>query len=211
MKMRRSFCSVTFLIVSYLMADIVFAEDVKSQSKIFYRYKNERGVKVVAQTIPPKYVKAGYELVSVNGVVIKVVPPSPSDEDAERVANEKLKARELARSDLQLSRSYSKLSEIDAAKERNLFELRNNINILQGNLIGLRAQLKDQEGRAAAKERSGQKVSDDLVNNIAALRAEEKGVVVQIKQREIEYQASSDRFDRDKARFLEINKAKSPQ
>jgi hypothetical protein len=208
MKNRFSLCLYVLIVGFFFAVEMSFAQESKAKSNIFYRYTNEQGVKVVAQTIPPKYVRAGYELVSIGGEVIKVVPASPSDADAERIAKEKKIARAQARSDLLLQRSYSRVDEIDAAKARNLLELRNNIVILEASLVGVKAQLKDQEGQAAARERNGQKVSDELINNIAALRAEEKSVGVQIKQREIEYQAVADKYEQEKKRFIEITTAK---
>jgi hypothetical protein len=208
MKNRFSVFLYVVMLAIFFVVGIANAQETKQKSNLFYRYVNERGVKVVAQTIPPKYVRAGYELVSINGEVIKVVPASPSDVDAERIAKEKKQARTQARSDLLLQRSYSRVDEIDATKARNLLELRNNINILQASLVGVKAQLKNQEGQAAARERNGQEVSKDLVNNIAALRAEEKSVGVQIKQRETEYQVVADKYEQEKKRFIEITAAK---
>jgi hypothetical protein len=211
MKNRLSALLYVVTAIIFSVVGLAHAQETKQKSHIFYRYINEKGVKVVAQTIPPKYVRAGYELVSINGEVLKVVPASPSGADAERIAKEKKMARAQARSDLLLQRSYSRVDEIDAAKARNLLELRNNILILEASLVGVKTQLKDHEAQAAARERNGQEVSKDFINNIAALRAEEKNVGAQIKQREIEYQAVADKYEQDKKRFLEIAAEKAAQ
>jgi hypothetical protein len=208
MKNRLSAFLCILILGFFAAVEVVYAQEPKQKNTIFYRYTNEMGVKVVSQTIPPKYVRAGYELVSLNGEVLKVVAASPTGAEAERIAKEKKQAKAQARADLLLQRSYSRVSEIDAAKSRNLLELRNNINILQGSLLGAKAQLKDHEAQAAARERNSQKVSDELINNIAALRAEEKSIAAQIKQREVEYQAVADRYEQDKKRFIEISKGK---
>lgn len=204
MKQARTFLLTTVLIGSFLGAVGCFAAD-KTAPKVFYRYVNEQGVKVVAQTIPPSAVRGGYEMVSISGEVLKVVPPSPSEKDAERMAEEKLKAREQAKSDLQLRRSYSSIKEIEAAKVRNLGDLRSNIDLLKANTLSVKAQLKTQESNAAARERTGQAIPEDLLKNITNLRAEEKEIQIQIEQREKEFQEISDRYDQDKKRFLEIN------
>ena len=199
------------LCLLFLLAGSFFAnaEDAKTKSKVLYRYINEQGSKVIGQTIPPQYVRAGYEIVAVNGEVIKVVPAAPSDADAERVAKEKKIAKIQERIDLQLRRTYSNANEIDAAKARFLHDSRNNINILQANLLSVNAQLKQQENHAASLERNGQKVPDEVINNIATLQNEAKDAIAQIKQREIEVQEASDKFDADKKRFMEISKANS--
>ncbi|HWV15268.1 MAG TPA: hypothetical protein VN030_07530 [Cellvibrio sp.] len=174
--------------------------------KTFYRYVNEEGSTVVAQTIPPKYVRAGYEIITLNGEVVKRVAPAPSEADRERVNQEKIKAKEQARADLQLHRSYSNVKDIEAAKERNLLELNNNIKILQVSLQNVKAQLKEQEAHAAATERGGRKTSDEVLTNIKTLRQEEKEVGLQIKQREQELKLAADKYDQDRQRFIEITK-----
>jgi len=157
MKQRFPFFIKALLIGGAIYAANALAADKDADKKVFYRYVNEQGTKVLAQTIPPRFVRNGYEVVSITGEVLSVVPPAPPEADAARVATERKAAREQARADLQLRRTYSTASEIDAAKSRNLQDLRNNINILQANLLSVRAQLKDQETHAATVERNGKK------------------------------------------------------
>jgi hypothetical protein len=178
-------------------------------AKTYYRFVAEGGVKVISQTMPPQYIRNGYEIVTATGEVLKVIPPAPPESQAEMVARQRQEAREQAKIDTQLRRSYSAVADIDGAKARNLAELRNNINILQANILSVKSQLKDQESHAAAIERNGQKVSDEVLKNIQTLRTEEKDITAQIKQREIEFQAASDKFDQDKKRFMEITASRS--
>lgn len=206
MKNRLNMFLQALLISCACIAATATAADSKGNVKVFYRYTNEQGTKVIAQAIPPQYVRAGYDIITASGDVIKTVAPSPSEEDMQRVNKEKADARAQAKADLQLHRSYSNVSDIDAAKARNLLELNNNINILQTNLVSVKAQLKDQEAHAAAMERSGRKASDEVLNNIKTLRSEEKDVALQIKQREQELKEAADKYDQDKKRFIEITK-----
>lgn len=213
MKQRFGILAVSFLMISILFAVVapVQAEvqvDKLNANKYFYRYKNDQGNKVIAQSIPAKFVRNGYEIVSINGEVLKVVPPAPPEEEIERIANEKKSAKEQMRHDLDLRRTYSTVAEIDAGKVRNLQELRNNIDILNANLASVKTQLKTQESHAASIERNGRKLPDDVLKNIKTLRTEELEVNKQIKQREAEYQSVSDKFDQDRKRYLEITGSK---
>ncbi len=176
--------------------------------QMFYRYTTTDGRKVVSQTIPPQYIRNGYELLTIGGEIVKVVPPAPPEAEAERIANERKVAKEQARTDLDLRRTYSSIQDIESAKSRNLQELQNTINILQANLASVKSQLKAQEMHAASVERSGKTLSSDILKNITTLRTEEKELNVQIKQREAEYQKSADRYDQEKLRFIEISKPK---
>lgn len=210
MKNRLHLFLSVFLFSFVLEANAAKTPAPSSQSpKVFYRYINEQGTKVIAQAIPPQYVRAGYEIITASGEIIKVVAPSPTDAELQRVNKEKTAAKAQAQSDLQLHKNYSNVSDIDAAKTRNLLELGSNITILQSNLASVKAQLRDQEAHAAAIERSGGKASDDVIGNIKTLRSEEKEVALQIKQRELELREAAEKYDRDKKRFLELNKTKN--
>lgn len=180
----------------------------QTSKQTFYRYTTSDGRKVVSQTIPPQYIRNGYELLTIGGEIIKVVPPAPPEAEADRIANERKKAKEQARTDLDLRRTYSSVQDIESAKTRNLQELQNTINILQANLASVKSQLKTQEQHAASVERSGKTLSSDILKNITTLRTEEKELNVQIKQREAEYQHSADKYEQDKLRFIEISKPK---
>ena len=196
-----------FLIGSLIM--VVSANtQAQTEKKVFYRYTTNDGHKVVAQTIPPQYVRNGYEMLSLSGDVLKVVPAALPEADAVRIAKERKAAKEQAKIDVDLRRAYSSVQDIDSAKTRNLQELQNMINILQANLGSVKSQLKAQEAHAASVERSGKTLSGDIVKNISTLRTEEKELNVQIKQRETEYQHSADKYEQDKLRFIEISKPK---
>jgi len=184
------------------------AENKSETKKVFYRYTTDNGHKAVSQTMPPQFIRNGYEVLTISGEIIKIVPPAPPEADAERIAKERKAAKEQAKYDLELRQTYSSLADIDSAKTRNLQELDNTINILKANLASTKSQLKVQEGHAAAIERGGKTVSEDILKNIATLKAEEKDLNVQIKQREEEHQAAAAKYDQARARFIEINTAK---
>ena len=190
--------------VTALSASAVYAAD--APGRVYYRYVNEDGVQVINATIPPEYVPKGYEVVSLNGEVIRVVEPSPTGEEAERAAAERKLRKQQEKADKLLRRRYSSVADIEAAKTRNLQELQGNISILTSNLINVRSQIVAQQEQAASMERSGRAVSEDLLKNLANLQAEERDIKMQIKQREREYQAASDKFDQDMKRFEVISR-----
>lgn len=176
----------------------------ETDKKVFYRYTTSEGRKAVSQTIPPQYVRNGYEMLTISGEVLKVVPPAPPEADVERISKERKAAKEQARIDLELRQTYSSVKDIDSAKTRNLQELVNTISILQANLASIKTQLKAQEEHAATIERNGKTVSEDILKNIATLRAEEKDLNSQIKQRQAEYESAAAKYDKDRIRFIEI-------
>ncbi|MFO1389215.1 hypothetical protein [Cellvibrio sp.] len=196
------------LLHSLLLGSCVVLASVNSfaqDKKVFFRYTLSDGRKVVSQTIPPQYVRNGYEMLTISGEVLKVVPPAPPEADAERIANERRAAKEQARIDLELRRTYSSVKEIESAKTRGLQDLTNTINILQANLVSVKKQLKAQEEHAATIERNGKTVTEDILKNIATLRSEEKDLNNQIKQRQSEYDGAAEKYEKEKARFIEIS------
>lgn len=182
-----------------------------SWGKVVYRYKNAQGVTVMDSSIPPEYVSKGYEIMSLSGKVLKVVPAALIGEAAEKARQDRIRAEEQAKSDIQLRRSYSNVADIDAAKERNLQSLRGNIGILEANLVNIHERLKMHQQRAATLERGGGAAPEDLLKSIRDLEQEEKDIQSQIKQRETELQGVADKFDADRKRFLEILATEKPR
>jgi len=193
------------VIILGTLANLAITGQAFAADRVYYRYTNDEGVQVLNYMIPPEYVPKGYEVVSLNGEVLKVVEPAPSEEEAEQVALERKARLEQERRDKLLRRRYSSVNDIEAAKTRGLQELRGNISILTSNLSNVRAQILAGQKQAAVIERGGRSVSETLLNNLSALQSEEQNIQAQIKQREQEYQSVSDKFDRDMQRFKVIH------
>jgi chromosome segregation ATPase len=199
----RSLLLILIACGSLLLSDWVVAQNSTS-SKVIYRYKNKDGVTVLDSKIPPEYVNDGYELLSLSGKVLKVIKPVVQGAEGERLYRERVLREEREREDIQLRRSYSNVADIDAAKSRNLESLRGNIGILQANLSSARSRLKSYQSQAAAIERAGRQLPDDLLKNINNLVQEESDIQTQIQQREAEYKTVEQKFDTDRKRFVEI-------
>lgn len=159
--------------------------------KVYYRYVNDQGVQVVGHAIPPQYSQKGYEIVSVSGDVIKVVPPALSAEElARKEAEEKLR-EEYQR----LNRRYSSMADIELAKQRKLENIETNIAIVRGNIQGLEAQIETLTSQAADVERAGRQVPDSLLEKLKGTQAELAGAIELLSAREREYDAAAARFD----------------
>ena len=191
---------------SLLLCSLVAAQNTV-KGKVIYRYKNKEGVTVMDSSIPPEYVNNGYEMLSHTGQVIKVVKPVAQGPEAERLQREKLEREARERDDIQLRRSYSNVADIDAAKLRNMESLRGNISILQANQVSAKSRLQTYQSQAAALERAGRPLPDELLKNISKLIQEDKDIKDQIQQREQELEMVEKKFDADRKRFVEITQA----
>jgi chromosome segregation ATPase len=199
----RSLLLVLISIASLTLSGLAAAQNT-SAGKVIYRYKNTDGVTVLDSKIPPEYVNSGYELISLSGKVLKVVAPTVQGAEGERLYRERLEREARERDDVQLRRSYSNVADIESAKTRNLESLRGNISILQANLSSARSRLQAYQSQAAAIERAGRSLPEDLLKSINNLVQEEKDIQVQIQQREDEYKTVEQKFEDDRKRFIEI-------
>jgi chromosome segregation ATPase len=195
--------------INVLIVLSVFFVSVQAATKIVYRYKNNEGVTVMDNKIPAEFASKGYEILSTTGKVIKVVPPSLTKEEAEKQKAEKIAREERLKADIELKRSYSSITDIDAAKERNLQSLKANIAILKSTLESTKQERMSETGRAASLERSGRKINKEMLAKIDGLQKKESDMAQQIEQREKELKAISDKFDADKERFIEITQSNS--
>lgn len=172
--------------------------------KVFYRYVNAEGVKVLRDALPPEAAQKGYEIVGINGVVLKVVPPALSGDAAAQMAEQK--ARQLAQeeSDAALLRRYSTVEDIEAAKLRKLSDLEASMSILTSNMNTVQNQIRQEYTRGAGYERRGQPVPNTVHQNLDNFQRELEETKEKFIQREWEYEEVAEKFEQDKVRFNEI-------
>lgn len=173
-----------------------------------FRYKNDIGVVVIDDNIPPKYAKLGYEILNQWGKVVETVPPELSAEEISKLSDEEKAKRtekeqaerELAR-DLQLLRRYSTVSDIEAALDRRIKELHIRLSILKANLQATKKQIERQQAQAANIERGGREVPDALKANIKELEEEIRLAEASIAARNEEIENVRADFQKDIDRF----------
>lgn len=187
-----------------LTGALMWMGTVSAAEKVFYRYLNDQGVKVLDHSIPPKYAQKGYEVVSLNGHVIKVVPPTLPKDELTKLETNRRNQGALEKWDKQLRRRYSSVADIEAAKARKLSNLDGNIAILRSNINSLVAQIEDQQSQAANIERAGRAIPESMLKVIDEMQLELEDTEELVRLRLEEYKSVSDKYDRDKARFREI-------
>ncbi|WP_346838182.1 hypothetical protein [Microbulbifer sp. SAOS-129_SWC] len=176
------------------------ARTAESGGHALYRYTDDKGVQVLDDKVPPRYVAGGYEVLSRSGRVLKVVPPQLSG--AELEAQQRRQAR--AEADRKLLKRYNSVADIESARKRKLAIVEQDMAIMRSNISSLQRQIKQEEASAARTQRNGGEVAPELLARIDNLR-EEVGVVRErLARRKKEAQALNDAFDRDAARYAEI-------
>ena len=178
-----------------------------SAGKVYYRYMDANGVTVINHLIPPEYVQKGYEVVTARGDVLRVIEPAPSGKDAAQQVLESKRKAELDAWDAELRRRYSTVRDIEAAKQRKLAQVDGSIAMLQGSLRNLKHQIAQQHAQAAKNERMGVAVPAALLKTLASLEEELQVNEENMAERERQYQRVEAKYNRDIARFKEIERA----
>ena len=166
-----------------------------------YRYVNDKGVIVLdRQGVPPEYIGKGYDVLSDQGRVVRVVPPAPTAEERQRLQAQQAQAT----SDAQLLRLYSSLDDVDRARERKLTELDGAVGAARGNLQSLRTQQANLQGQAAEQERAGRVVPESLLVQISNIKGEQESLLKDIERfKETRKQAAAG-FVADRARLAQL-------
>ncbi len=178
-----------------------WAFESTAADKLYYRYTNSEGVRVIRHAIPPEYVQKGYEVVTVSGKLIKRVAPAVDAQTAAKQEAQRQRQAQLDEWDTLLKRRYSSVADIEAAKQRKLSVIDNSVAILRTNISSLQNQIVAQQAQAANIERKGRKVPEKLLKNIVNLQTEQRETEQLLLLRREEHRQAAEKFDRDITRF----------
>jgi len=176
-----------------------------------YRYLNEDGVLVVDYQVPTSLVKNGYEVINSKGQVLRVVPRQLTEEEqkaadiqkrqqAEALAEQKRQQEH----DESLLMRYSTVSDIEAARERALGDLRIRVSILKSNKLALKQKVENYQVEAAEMERRGQEVDVKRLETIKDLQQQIVTADRAITDREKEISKVEAAYQEDIDRFKEL-------
>lgn len=168
--------------------------------KVLYRYTNDSGVQVLDDTVPPRFVSRGYEVLTPTGRVLKVVAPELTGKQlAEKQRREAQQA-----ADRKLLKRYNSVADIESARKRKLAIVEQDIAILRSNITNLNRQIESEEVSAARTQRNGGTVAPELLVRIENLRTEVGVVQERLQLREKEAQQIDRDYDRAANRYQEI-------
>lgn len=181
-----------------------------------YRYKDENGVTVMGLNVPAHLVRNGYDILSNSGRLIESIPPALT---AEQIADRNNKADEQAQQviakqkqieqDLALLKLYSHPNDAVRVLKRKLQDIEGFISLKNGNINVAKGQLEQEESKAANLERTGKKVSDNVLNKIN----QQKDKIIEIEQeisvKRAEIPVLTKEFDKIITRLETITKKKA--
>ncbi len=177
------------------------AIDSAAVSTKLYRYTTDKGVIAIDDHVPPEFAKNGYEVLSPDGRVLETVPRQLTGEEGVRKRAADAEAKRLQEWDKNLLLRYSSTDDIAAARDRALHEIDIRLSILRSNLISTKAQVEQEQEKAADIERRGGTVPEAISSNIDKLKAEAAGIEESIAERLKDKQATQTSYQKDIERF----------
>ncbi|MGC2164569.1 MAG: DUF4124 domain-containing protein [Gallionella sp.] len=175
-----------------------------------YKWVDDKGVTHYGETIPPEYANKDRKVLGKSGQVTETIAVQTREErEANREEEEKKLAEEKAalekrRRDETLTSTYSNVTEIDLARERNLQQVNARIinNTSQLKLATTKLTTLQQEADDLAK--SGKKVPFSLHEDISELQAHVDRLQLVLEKSHAEQAAVMARYDDDKKRYQEL-------
>ena len=207
MKVLRSINGVAGIMLMVALA----IPQASAQSRQMYRYINAEGHKVVGYQVPPEFVANGYDILSATGALVAVVPRTLGEGERDGLDSEARLEREAAeererlrRWDESLLLRYSTIEDIEAARDRELRDLRIRVSILKGKLRSLKQQVENYQALAADQERLGNAVNVEHLAAIDDLQAEIGATERAVNDRQLEIASVESDYQKDMERFTTL-------
>ncbi|SHF28744.1 hypothetical protein SAMN04487965_1840 [Microbulbifer donghaiensis] len=168
--------------------------------KVLYRYTDDKGIQVLDDLVPPRFVAKGYEVLTPTGRLLKVVPPQLTGKEL----REQQRREAQMEADRRLLKRYNSVADIESARSRKLAIVEQDMAIMRSNVSSLGRQIEQEEAAAARTQRNGREVAPELLQRIADLREEVKVLRERLSRREAEAVSINREFDQAAARYAEI-------
>lgn len=181
---------------------------------LLYRYKDENGGVVINDKIPQQYIDKGYTVINQYGDIIERVAPALTEEQLgqmEESERAKIEARrrqaKVDAADQKLLKTFADPEDAERARDRQLEAIDIMIEITQGNINRLTLDKEKENARAAALERSGREVHEEILNSIDSIERQIRQAHYYIQEKEAEKDKLRETFAKDIER-LKVLKAK---
>jgi len=174
-------------------------------------WTNDQGVRECGNVVPPEYAQQGHERVSEQGIVIERKEAAKTPEElaeearlaAEKAERERL-AAEQARRDRVLLDTFTTEDDLILARDGKLRAIDSRIEHTAQVQEKLEARLRQLRKEAASQERSGQKVSDEVLEQIAEVKRQIRDNEAFIEARNAEKRQLQAQFEADLERYREL-------
>lgn len=187
------------VLVTLLMLAVL---PVTVNAQQFFRYEDENGQIVINSSIPPEFVKNGYEILNNKGVVLREVAPQLSEEEIRRRREEEQRIANQQAWDAELNKLYRSPVDVDRAMKTWLSRLDMEIRLKKNRIALLQTEFNQLQAEAADQERAGQDVDDSLLADMARIEEKIKEYEAEIDAVEARKDDARDRFQRERDRMV---------
>lgn len=174
-------------------------------------WTNKEGVRECGETVPPEYSQKKYQELNERGMVVKENERAKTEEElkeeARQAAIEAEKRRqqeEQAKQDRILLFTYSKVSDIELARDDQLAAIEANIKVTEKRNEKIQEDLDKRTADAAAVERAGKKPNEALLKDIESLKRQIRNNERYIEKRREEMQEIEEEYAVKIKRFKEL-------
>lgn len=131
--------------------------------EVMYRYTKPDGTLAVRSTLNEQAIHAGYQVLDLNGRVLRREPPAPPEEQARRreMMAAKQQAQRQAEQDKELERLYAGPEDAVRARDRQIEALELRISYATNTLAQLEEKRDEEVSLAARAERAGRPVPEE--------------------------------------------------
>ncbi|HET8905183.1 MAG TPA: hypothetical protein VFN16_14395 [Saccharospirillum sp.] len=172
-----------------------------AEARQFFRYKDADGQIVINSSIPPEFVKNGYEIIDDKGVVLREVAPQLSEEEIRNRRAEEQRIQEQRVRDAELVKLYRSPGDVDRAMRTWLSRLDMEIRLKDNRIDILRSEFNALQSEAANQERAGESVDADLLTQMAEIEAEIAEYQTEIEEVEARKTEAREEFGADRERM----------
>ena len=173
-----------------------------------FRWKDAAGIPHYSDTLTPDALQFGYDVLNVNGAVVKHVERQRTPEElfaeesaAAAEATAKREAERQAQTDQRMLAAYPTEREFIAARQAQLDSIDQNMRAASNSLGVQERSLSDVLARAASFEHDGKAVPDDIKKQIESLRKSAEALRAYIARRQQEKIDATKRYEVDLAHY----------
>lgn len=190
--------TLAFVSLAFLAGNIAAADGGAGKAPVsyLYKYKNDKGVMVIENAIPPEYARKGYQVITRSGQLVQDVPASNEIGLDPEVAKKKREEAAMAsRRDGELRRLYSAPADAERMRNRQMDAITLKIDFAKGQLAQMNSKRKQEVEQAAKVERKGGIVPPHMKESIGRLDRQVADQEAQIKTLEADKEKIRAEFD----------------
>ena len=183
-----------------------------------FRWKDASGFVHYSDTLSDDAIKAGYDVISDTGAVLKHIDRARTTEErladeeaARQAAVAKREAEERAEADRRMLAAYPTETDLLRALQAQIDGIDQSIVAETNSLNGQEQALSDNLAHAASLERSGKKVPDTLQKQIESLRKNSEALRKHILRRQQEKSDATKKMETDLAHYREARERSNSQ